>query len=114
MGVSSRNIDVEITPEGFISNNAGGSLGGITSGQEILVNIALKLTSSIHLPGKTVNLDGQPVEIRTKGRHDPCVGIRSTPISEAMLALVLMDHYLRDRAQNGDVERRNPTIPAGL
>jgi chorismate synthase len=104
----------EITPEGFLSNNAGGTLGGITSGQDILVNIALKPTSSIHLPGKTVDLDGQPVEIRTRGRHDPCVGIRATPIAEAMLALVLMDHYLRDRAQNGDVERRTPIIPAGL
>jgi chorismate synthase len=104
----------EITADGFLSNNAGGTLGGITSGQDILVNIALKPTSSIHLPGKTVDLDGQPVEIRTKGRHDPCVGIRATPIAEAMLALVLMDHYLRDRAQNGDVERRTPIIPAGL
>jgi len=104
----------EITSEGFLSNNAGGTLGGITSGQDILVNIALKPTSSIHLPGKTVDLDGQPVDIRTKGRHDPCVGIRATPIAEAMLALVLMDHYLRDRAQNGDVERRTPIIPASV
>jgi len=104
----------EITPEGFLSNNAGGTLGGITSGQDILVNIALKPTSSLHLPGKSVDLDGQPVEIRTKGRHDPCVGIRATPIAEAMLALVLMDHYLRDRAQNGDIERRTPVIPAKL
>lgn len=104
----------EITPQGFLSNNAGGTLGGITSGQDILVNIALKPTSSIHLPGKTVDLDGQPVEIRTKGRHDPCVGIRATPIAEAMLALVLMDHTLRDRAQNCDVERRTPIIPASV
>ena len=104
----------EITPAGFLSNNAGGTLGGITSGQDILVNIALKPTSSIHLPGKSVDLDGKPVEIRTKGRHDPCVGIRATPIAEAMLALVLMDHYLRDRAQNGDVERRTPIIPASV
>jgi len=104
----------EITPEGFLSNNAGGTLGGISSGQDILVNIALKPTSSIHLPGKTIDLDGQPVEIRTKGRHDPCVGIRATPIAEAMLALVLMDHYLRDRAQNGDVERRTPVVPASV
>ncbi len=102
----------EITPEGFLSNNAGGTLGGITSGQDILVNIALKPTSSIHLPGKTVDLEGQPVEIRTKGRHDPCVGIRATPIAEAMLALVLMDHTLRNRAQNGDVERKTPIIPS--
>ncbi len=104
----------EITPEGFLSNNAGGTLGGITSGQDILVNIALKPTSSIHLPGKTVDLDGQAVEIRTKGRHDPCVGIRATPIAEAMLALVLMDHYLRNRAQNSDIERRTPIIPASV
>jgi chorismate synthase len=104
----------EITPQGFLSNNAGGTLGGITSGQDILVNIALKPTSSIHLPGKTVDLDGQPVEIRTKGRHDPCVGIRATPIAEAMLALVLMDHTLRDRAQNCDIERRTPIIPASV
>jgi chorismate synthase len=102
----------EITPQGFLSNNAGGTLGGITSGQDILVNIALKPTSSLHLPGKTVDLDGKPVEIRTKGRHDPCVGIRATPIAEAMLALVLMDHYLRNRGQNADVERRTPVIPA--
>jgi len=102
----------EITPQGFLSNNAGGTLGGITSGQDILVNIALKPTSSLHLPGKTVDLDGNPVEIRTKGRHDPCVGIRATPIAEAMLALVLMDHYLRNRGQNNDVERRTPIIPA--
>jgi len=104
----------EITPEGFLSNNAGGTLGGITSGQDIFVNIALKPTSSIHLPGKSVDLDGQPVEIRTKGRHDPCVGIRATPIAEAMLAIVLMDHYLRDRAQNTDVERGTPIIPASV
>jgi len=102
----------EITPQGFLSNNAGGTLGGITSGQDILVNMALKPTSSLHLPGKTVDLDGKPVEIRTKGRHDPCVGIRATPIVEAMLALVLMDHYLRHRGQNADVERRTPVIPA--
>ena len=102
----------EITPQGFLSNNAGGTLGGITSGQDILVNIALKPTSSLHLPGKTVDLDGNPVEIRTKGRHDPCVGIRATPIAEAMLAMVLMDHYLRNRGQNIDVDRRTPIIPA--
>ena len=102
----------EITPAGFLSNHAGGTLGGITSGQDILVNIALKPTSSIHLPGKTVDVDGEAVEIRTKGRHDPCVGIRATPIAEAMLALVLMDHYLRNRAQNADVESGTPVIPA--
>lgn len=102
----------EITPQGFLSNHAGGTLGGITSGQDILVDIALKPTSSLHLPGKTVDLDGAAVEIRTKGRHDPCVGIRATPIAEAMLALVLMDHFLRNRAQNADVLRRTPIIPA--
>ena len=102
----------EITPDGFLSNNAGGTLGGITSGQDIRVNIALKPTSSIHLPGKTVDVDGKAVEIRTKGRHDPCVGIRATPIAEAMLAIVLMDHYLRHRAQNADVDCPTPVIPA--
>ncbi|MFT7675277.1 MAG: chorismate synthase, partial [Gammaproteobacteria bacterium] len=90
----------EMTPEGFLSNNAGGTLGGITSGQDITVKIALKPTSSIHLSGKSVDVDGNPVDIRTKGRHDPCVGIRATPIAEAMLALVLMDHLLRHRGQN--------------
>ncbi|MFT5400284.1 MAG: chorismate synthase, partial [Gammaproteobacteria bacterium] len=104
----------EITPEGFLSNNAGGVLGGISSGQDITVNIALKPTSSIHLEGKSVDLDGNPVDIRTKGRHDPCVGIRATPIAEAMLALVIMDHYLRHRGQNADVECATPIIPAGL
>ncbi|MCP4983924.1 MAG: chorismate synthase, partial [Gammaproteobacteria bacterium] len=77
-----------------------------------LVSIALKPTSSIHLPGKSVDVDGKPVEIRTKGRHDPCVGIRATPIAEAMLAIVLMDHYLRNRAQNADVTSKTPIIPA--
>ncbi|TNF91252.1 MAG: chorismate synthase [Gammaproteobacteria bacterium] len=102
----------EITPEGFLSNHAGGTLGGITSGQDILVSIALKPTSSIHLPGKTVDVDGKSAEIRTKGRHDPCVGIRATPIAEAMLAIVLMDHFLRHRAQNADVDCKTPIIPA--
>ena len=102
----------EITPAGFLSNNAGGTLGGITSGQDILVSIALKPTSSIHLPGKSVDVDGNAVDIRTKGRHDPCVGIRATPIAEAMLAIVLMDHYLRNRAQNADVDCKTPIIPA--
>ncbi len=106
-----RNRD-EITPEGFLSNHAGGTLGGITSGQDLLVSIALKPTSSIHLPGQTVDVDGNAVEIRTKGRHDPCVGIRATPIAEAMLAIVLMDHFLRNRAQNADVDCRTPVIPA--
>lgn len=92
----------EITPDGFLSNNAGGVLGGISSGQDILVNIALKPTSSIRLPGKSITVDGSETEVVTTGRHDPCVGIRATPIAEAMLALVLMDHVLRDRAQNGE------------
>lgn len=102
----------EITPQGFLSNHAGGVLGGISSGQDILVSIALKPTSSIRLPGKTVNLEGQPVDVVTTGRHDPCVGIRATPIAEAMLAMVLMDHLLRHRAQNMDVDSGTPIIPA--
>ncbi|QKT04587.1 chorismate synthase [Ectothiorhodospiraceae bacterium 2226] len=103
----------EITPAGFLSNNAGGVLGGISSGQDILASIALKPTSSIRLPGRSVNRQGEPVEVVTKGRHDPCVGIRATPIAEAMLAIVLMDHYLRHRAQNLDVRSETPVIPAG-
>jgi chorismate synthase len=102
----------EITPEGFLSNNAGGILGGISSGQEIMVSIALKPTSSIRLPGRTVNIHGEPIEIVTHGRHDPCVGIRATPIAEAMLALVLMDHVLRHRGQNLGVRSQTPIIPA--
>ncbi|MBK8288325.1 MAG: chorismate synthase [Cellvibrionales bacterium] len=102
----------EITPQGFLSNNAGGILGGISSGQDIVVNIALKPTSSLHLPGRSVDMQGNPVEVVTKGRHDPCVGIRATPIAEAMLALVLMDHALRHRAQNADVVLPSPVIPA--
>ncbi len=94
----------EIRAEGFLSNNAGGVLGGISSGQDLVVNLALKPTSSLHLPGRTIDRDGNETEIVTKGRHDPCVGIRATPIAEAMLALVLMDHYLRQRAQNGVFE----------
>lgn len=93
----------EITPQGFLSNNAGGVLGGISSGQDVVVSIALKPTSSIIIPGRSIDLDGNPVEVVTTGRHDPCVGLRATPIAEAMLALVLMDHYLRDRGQNADV-----------
>ncbi len=93
----------EITPDGFLSNNAGGILGGISSGQAIEVSIAMKPTSSLRLPGKTINTEGQAVDVVTLGRHDPCVGIRATPIAEAMLALVLMDHMLRNRAQNYDV-----------
>jgi chorismate synthase len=93
----------EISPEGFLSNHAGGVLGGISSGQDLVAHLALKPTSSIRIPGKTVNVQGEPEEVVTTGRHDPCVGIRATPIAEAMMALVLMDHLLRDRAQNADI-----------
>lgn len=99
----------QIAPEGFLSNRAGGILGGISSGQDILVSIALKPTSSIRIPGATVNTAGEPAVIETHGRHDPCVGIRAVPIAEAMLALVLVDHALRDRAQNMDVLHSIPT-----
>jgi len=102
----------EMTPEGFVGNNAGGVLGGISSGQDVLVSMALKPTSSIRLPGDTIDKTGQPAEVVTKGRHDPCVGIRATPIAEAMLALVLMDHVLRNRGQNADVESETPLVPA--
>jgi chorismate synthase len=102
----------EITPEGFLSNHAGGVLGGISSGQHILASIALKPTSSLRLPGRSVDVQGEPCEVVTTGRHDPCVGIRATPIAEAMLAIVLMDHYLRHRAQNVDVVSPTPVIPA--
>ena len=100
-----------LTPEGFLSNQAGGILGGISSGQDIVARLALKPTSSIRLPGQTVDIYGQATEIVTKGRHDPCVGIRATPIAEAMLALVLMDHWLRHRAQNADVRPGAPLLP---
>ncbi len=103
-----------LTPRGFRSNNAGGVLGGISSGQDIVVSIALKPTSSITIPGETIDIDGNVTEVITTGRHDPCVGLRATPIAEAMLALVLMDHYLRHRAQNGDVVSRTPVVPATL
>ena len=102
----------EITAEGFLSNHSGGTLGGITSGQDMLVSIALKPTSSIRAPGKTINIKNENVEISTKGRHDPCVGIRATPIAEAMLAIVLMDHALRQRAQNPDVKTSVPDVPS--
>jgi chorismate synthase len=102
----------QMTPEGFLSNHAGGILGGISSGQDIVAHLALKPTSSIRLPGRTVNVQGESVEIVTHGRHDPCVGIRATPIAEAMLAIVLMDHYLRHRGQNSDVQSITPVIPA--
>ncbi|WOJ96010.1 chorismate synthase [Congregibacter brevis] len=101
-----------MTPEGFLSNNAGGVLGGISSGQDITVSMALKPTSSIRQPGASINHAGEPIEVVTTGRHDPCVGIRATPIVEAMLALVLMDHFLRNRAQNGDVTSPTPVLPA--
>jgi chorismate synthase len=101
----------EMTPEGFLSNNAGGILGGISTGQDIVARIALKPTSSIRLPGRTIDIKGQPAEIVTHGRHDPCVGIRATPIAEAMLAMVLMDHALRHRAQNADVRCETPVVP---
>lgn len=100
----------EMTPEGFLSNHAGGVLGGISSGQPILASIALKPTSSLRLPGRSIDVNGNPVEVITTGRHDPCVGIRATPIAEAMVAIVLMDHYLRHRGQNGDVSVSTPVI----
>ncbi len=103
----------EITPERFLSNHAGGILGGISSGQPVICSLALKPTSSIRIPGRSVNLRGEPVEVVTTGRHDPCVGIRATPIAEAMVALVLMDHALRHRAQCGDVGPVAPRIPGG-
>jgi chorismate synthase len=101
----------ELTPAGFIGNHAGGILGGISSGQDIHASIALKPTSSIRIPGRTIDVEGKPVEIVTTGRHDPCVGIRATPIAEAMLAIVLMDHVLRQRAQNMDVVSATPVVP---
>jgi chorismate synthase len=94
----------EMTPQGFLSNHAGGVLGGISSGQDIIAHVTFKPTSSIQVPGRTINLAGEPVEIATTGRHDPCVGLRAVPIAEAMLAIVLMDHYLRHRGQNMDVK----------
>lgn len=100
----------EMGADGFSKNDAGGTLGGISSGQDILASIALKPTSSISVPGKTIDKSGKETEIITKGRHDPCVGLRATPIAEAMVALVLIDHYLRHRAQNADVESATPDI----
>jgi chorismate synthase len=104
----------QISPQGFLSNNAGGILGGISSGQDITVSIALKPTSSIRLPAASIDIHGNPVEVVTHGRHDPCVGIRATPIAEAMLAIVLMDHLLRHRAQNTGVQSVTPVVPASL
>lgn len=100
----------ELTPQGFLSNNAGGILGGISTGQAILAQIAIKPTSSIRLPRRTINKKGEAVTVETHGRHDPCVGIRAAPIAEAMVALVLMDHALRHRAQNADVITTTPRI----
>jgi len=101
----------ELTPDGFLSNNAGGTLGGISSGQDILVHIALKPTSSIRVPRRSIDRQGKPTIVATTGRHDPCVGIRATPIAEAMLAIVLMDHALRHRAQNADAVCPTPRVP---
>ncbi len=98
----------EIMPEGFLSNNAGGILGGISTGQNIVAKMALKPTSSLHLPGKSVDINGNSVEVVTKGRHDPCVGIRATPIAEAMMAIVILDHVLRHRGQNQHVKAPEP------
>ena len=100
----------EMSPQGFLSNNAGGVLGGISSGQDIVANIALKPTSSIRIPGRSIDVQGNPVEVITTGRHDPCVGIRAVPIAEAMLAIVLMDHFLRHRAQNSGARSSTPLI----
>ena len=94
----------ELTPQGFTSNNSGGVLGGISSGQDIVANLALKPTSSLRIPGQSINTAGESAEVITTGRHDPCVGIRAVPIAEAMLAITLMDHYLRNRGQNADVD----------
>jgi len=101
-----------MSPQGFRSNNAGGILGGISSGQEVVARVAFKPTSSIRLPGETIDVEGASTEVITTGRHDPCVGIRAVPIAEAMLAMVLMDHALRQRAQNADVHPATPVIPA--
>lgn len=101
-----------LTPDGFASNNSGGVLGGISSGQDLRVNLALKPTPSISVPGETINVQGGAEEVITKGRHDPCVGIRAVPIAEAMMALVVMDHLLRHRGQNANVVSETPVIPS--
>ena len=100
----------ELTPAGFASNHSGGILGGISTGQDIIAHMTLKPTSSIQVPGRTIDLAGRPVAVVTTGRHDPCVGLRATPIAEAMLALTLADHYLRHRGQNADVRSSTPAI----
>ena len=102
----------EMTPQGFLSNNAGGVLGGISTGQDVIASIALKPTSSIRLPRRSIDKAGNPVTLETHGRHDPCVGIRAVPIAEAVVALVLMDHALRQRAQCADVVTETPVVPA--
>ena len=101
----------EMTPEGFLSNHAGGIVGGISTGQDIVAHIALKPTSSMAIPGRSIDIDGNEIEVITKGRHDPCVGIRATPIAEAMMAIVLLDHLMRNRGQNADVHCATPVIP---
>ncbi len=101
-------------PEGFVSNNAGGIVGGISTGQDIIAHIALKPTSSLRIPGESIDIQGEATEVVTTGRHDPCVGIRATPIAEAMLAITLMDHVLRHRAQNSGVDCKTPIIPASI
>jgi chorismate synthase len=103
-----------MTPDGFLSNNAGGILGGISTGQDILVSIAIKPTSSIRLPRSTIDIEGQATTIETHGRHDPCVGIRATPIAEAFLALVLIDHALRHRAQCADAKEAMQMVPGAV
>ena len=103
-----------LTPDGFASNHSGGVLGGISTGQDLVVHMALKPTSSISVPGETIDTEGNAIDIVTKGRHDPCVGIRAVPIAEAMLALVLMDHCLRHRAQNAAVHCTTPIIPGSV
>ncbi len=100
----------ELTPNGFTANHSGGVLGGISTGQTIVVSLAIKATSSIQVPGRTIDVEGKPIEVVTTGRHDPCVGLRATPIAEAMLALTLMDHWLRHRGQNADVRSSTPDI----
>ena len=104
----------ELTPEGFVTNHAGGILGGISTGQDVVVTIGIKPTSSIRVPRRSIDKQGNPVTVGTNGRHDPCVGIRATPIAEAMMALVLMDHALLHRAQNADVKTKTPKIPGAL
>ena len=110
--VNSKGTDFrdEITPEGFLSNHAGGVLGGVSTGQAIVASIALKPTSSLRIPGKSINTKGEAIDVITEGRHDPCVGIRATPIAEAMMAITIMDHLMRHRAQNMDVDSGLPNL----